>query len=174
MTDSDQEREIIRKTTKEVLQAMDIDIQASEEKIESSEDGGEIFTINLKFANPSILIGQSGSNLQALQYIIKLLAYQRIRALDLKNKDKDTSKRKMIRINLDINDYKKQRENSLRELARDITKQALYSGNSIALRPMSSYERRIIHMEIAKHPKLSTESLGEEPFRKIIIKVKEN
>ena len=172
MTGSDQEKEIIRKTTMEVLQAMDIDVQINEEEIKETEDGGEIFTINLKTEDPSILIGQSGGNLQALQYIVKLLAYQKIRALNPEGGELD--EKRAVRINLDVNDYKKQKEDSLRELARSMAEQTLHSGNSIALRPMSSYERRIVHMEIAKRQELATESLGDEPFRKIVIKIKEN
>ncbi len=175
MNDRDQEnqeKEIIRKITKEVLQAMDIEVQTDEEEFESAGEGRKIFTINLRADDPSILIGQSGGNLQALQHIVKLLAYRRIKALNPKNEE-DNNEGKIIRINLDVNDYKKQREDSLRGLARSMAEQALYSGNSVALRPMSAYERRIVHMEIAKHQELSTESLGEEPFRKIVIKMKE-
>ena len=167
-----QEKEIIRETTREILRAMDIEVQADEEKFEDAEDGGKVFTINLKVDDPSILIGQSGGNLQSLQYIVKLLAYRKIRALDLENED--GAEGKMIRVNLDVNNYKEQKEDSLRGLARGMAEQALHSGNSIALRTMSSYERRIVHMEIAKHQELATESLGDEPFRKIIIKIKEN
>ena len=173
MTDSNQEKEIIRETTEEVLQAMDIDVQMEEEEIKETEDGEKIFTINLESADPSILIGQSGGNLQALQYVVKLLAHRKIKALNPETESEESSDRKMIRINLDINGYKKQREESLQELARGMAEQVLSSKNSVALRPMSSYERRIVHMEIAKHPELITESLGDEPFRKIVIKMKE-
>ncbi len=174
MTDSNQEKEIIRETTKEVLQAMDIDVQMNEEEIKETEDGGEVFTINLTAADPSILIGQSGSNLQALQHIVKLIAYKKIKAFSRETESGESGEEKMIRINLDVNDYKKQRENSLRELAGSMAEQVIQGGNSVALRPMSSYERRIIHMEIAKHQELATESLGDEPFRKIVIKIKGN
>lgn len=173
MTDSNQEKEIIKETTKEVLQAMNIVVQMNEEEIKETENGEKIFTINLESADPSILIGQSGGNLQALQYIVKLLAHRKIKALNPETEGEEFGERKMIRINLDINDYKKQREDSLQELARGMAEQVLSNKNSIALRPMSSYERRIVHLEIAKHPELATESLGDEPFRKIVIKVKE-
>ena len=161
MTDSNQEKEIIRETTREVLQAMDIDVQMEEEEIKETEDGEKIFTINLESADPSILIGQSGGNLQALQYVVKLLAHRKIKALNPETENEESDERKMIRINLDVNDYKKQREESLQELARGMAEQTLSSKNSIALRPMSSYERRIVHMEIAKHPELITGSLGD-------------
>ena len=172
MTDRNQEKELIKETIKEILQAMGVDAQLDEEKLENIE-GGEIFTVNLKMDDPSILIGQSGNNLQALQYIVKLLAYQKIKNFKLEDAKTDESNdSKMLRINLDINDYKKQRADSLQEMARGMADQVLYSESSVVLRPMSAYERRIVHMEIAKRPELITESLGEEPFRKIIIKVK--
>ncbi len=150
---------------------MNVEACIEEEELKSIESGEKIFTVNLETDEPNILIGQSGGNLQALQHIVKMLAYRKIRALSLEEEIDDEV---MLKINLDINNYKKQKEESLRELAKSMSNQVLYSKNSVALRPMSAYERRIIHLEIDKNKELATESLGDEPFRKVVIKMKEN
>ena len=152
---------------------MNVEARIEKEELKSIESGEKIFTVNLETDEPNILIGQSGGNLQALQHIVKMLAYRRMRALS-PPEEKEIDEEVMMKINLDINNYKNQKEDSLRELAKSMSNQVLYSKNSVALRPMSAYERRIIHLEIDKNKELATESLGDEPFRKVVIKIKEN
>jgi spoIIIJ-associated protein len=72
---------------------------------------------------------------------------------------------------VDINYYRKERERLIIELAKAGAKKAKLSQEDVVLPPMNSYERRLIHMEIASNPDLTTESVGEGKERHVVIKV---
>ena len=101
------------------------------------------------------LIGYRGEVLNAFQVILNSVA----------NKD---SKDK-VRIILNINNYREKREKSLEELADKISKTVLRTGRSITLEPMMAYERKIIHNRLQTSSKVKTYSIGEEPYRKVVI-----
>src|SRR3989338_3239358 len=71
---------------------------------------------------------------------------------------------------LDVNDYRLRRLEELREEVRKIAKRVRLYRKEIRLKPMSSFERRIIHMTLAEHPDIVTESVGQDPERKVVIK----
>jgi spoIIIJ-associated protein len=71
---------------------------------------------------------------------------------------------------LDINNYRQERENLIAELARAAAKKALATKEAISLPAMNSYERRLVHVELAIHPEVRTESAGEGKERYVIIK----
>ncbi len=71
---------------------------------------------------------------------------------------------------IDINYYRKERERLIAELARAAAKKAMLTKQDVELPPMNGYERRLVHMEIAAHPELRTESSGEGKSRKVVIK----
>lgn len=71
---------------------------------------------------------------------------------------------------LDINNYRKERENLIIELVRASARKALATKEEVPLPAMNSYERRIVHMELAAHPDLTTESYGKGKARYVIIK----
>ncbi len=83
---------------------------------------------------------------------------------------KAISKDKQKRVYLDINNYKKNKEEKLKEIIKKIAKQCSYKKESFTFPPMNAYQRRLVHMEIANHPDLTTESIGEEPERRVVIK----
>ena len=101
------------------------------------------------------LIGYRGEVLNAFQVILNSVA----------NKD---SKDK-VRIILNINNYREKREKSLEELADKISKTVLRTGRSITLEPMMAYERKIIHNRLQTSSKVKTYSIGEEPYRKVVV-----
>ena len=70
---------------------------------------------------------------------------------------------------LDVNGYKKRRYESLRTLAQHVAEQVDVSGQSCALEPMPAYERRIIHLTLAEHPCVTTESVGFGDARKVVV-----
>lgn len=150
------EPQIIQKvlqTVSELLEKLGIDATLSE-KLQSDDDR-ELLVINIKVKSPSLLIGQQGANLEALQHIARLL-FRR----------KTTEHVNFI---IDINEYKTQRIEYLKSLAVDISKRVLETGKFEVMRPMSSYERRIVHMELVNIAGVSAESLGEEPNRRIVV-----
>ena len=121
------------------------------------EDGTRRITI--KGDDASILIGHHGDTLDALQYLANLAS-----ARKNKNGERDKS-----RVTLDIEGYRAKREETLRALARKMAAKALRNKRSVMLEPMSAYERRIIHSEIQKMDGVSTNSIGSDNNRKIVI-----
>jgi spoIIIJ-associated protein len=106
----------------------------------------------------SILIGRQAETLNALQYIAGLMVSKEIgQALTLV---------------IDVQGFRKRREQQLRQLARRMADQAIKTGRRQVLEPMPANERRIIHIELRDHPQVTTESVGEEPRRKVTILLK--
>ena len=77
-----------------------------------------------------------------------------------------------VRVILDISGYKDKRKKVLEELADKIAKTVIRTGKKITLEPMPAYERKIIHSRLQNNKKVTTESVGEEPHRKIIVELK--
>lgn len=72
---------------------------------------------------------------------------------------------------LDVNNYRQERENLITELARAAAKKVLMTGEDISLPAMNAYERRLVHVALAIHPEVKTESLGESRDRHVVIKL---
>ncbi len=145
-------KELIKKIISEIVSKMGFVavIDVNEEK------GGNV-VFNLEIDKDShLLIGQHGINLLALQHITRLLVRKRI---DEK-----------VKFSLDVNDYRQQKNNSLSKLARDAAEQVLREKKAVALRPMTPYERRLVHLELAENKNIATESIGEGDERRVIIK----
>ena len=107
----------------------------------------------------SALIGHHGDTLDALQYLANLASTR-------KNKN---GERNRHRVTIDIEGYRAKREETLRALARRMAAKALRNQKSVMLEPMSPYERRIIHSEIQGIEGVSTNSIGSDNNRKIVI-----
>ena len=107
----------------------------------------------------SMLIGHHGDTLDALQYLANLAS-----AKKNVNGERDKS-----RVTIDIEGYRAKREDTLRALARRMAAKALRNRRSVMLEPMSAYERRIIHSEIQGIEGVSTNSIGSDNNRKIVI-----
>ena len=116
----------------------------------------ETVLIDLKMEDPQILIGQGGETLREIQHLFKIILYKKLGEI--------------VFIDLDINDYKKKKIEYLKELAKASAEEVVLTKKEKILFPMPAYERRIIHMELSQHPNVTTESLGEEPERKVVIK----
>lgn len=71
---------------------------------------------------------------------------------------------------LDVNNYRQERETLIAELARAAAKKAMATKGDVSLPAMNSYERRIVHMALAVHPEVTTESIGEGKERYVIVK----
>ena len=162
---SEENNKLIKKTVVELLDIMGLEANIEEERIEDVGGGQEVYTINLMTEDPNLLIGQYGSNLQSLQHIANIII--RRRALEESGDENEIGE---IKFNIDVNDYKKQKRESIIKLADTIANQVVYNKNSVALRPMSSYERKVVHMEISSRDNLATESVGDDLMRRVIIK----
>lgn len=111
--------------------------------------------IDIEGEDSKTLIGYRGEVLNSLQVILNSIA-------------KKDSKEK-VRIILNISNYREKREKSLEELADKISKTVLKTGKSVTLEPMMAYERKIIHNRLQSSDKVKTYSIGEEPYRKVVI-----
>ena len=103
----------------------------------------------------SILIGRQAETLNALQYISSLIA----------SKELGHS----IPLVVDVEGYRKRRQQQIRYLARRMAEQAVKTGRRQILEPMPANERRIVHIELRDNPSVTTESVGEEPRRKVTV-----
>ena len=130
---------------------------SAEAALYSCEDGTRRIIISGNDA--STLIGHHGDTLDALQYLANLAS-----AKKNANGERDKS-----RVTIDIEGYRAKREETLRALARRMAQKALRNKRSVMLEPMSAYERRIIHSEIQTIEGVSTNSIGSDNNRKIVI-----
>ena len=116
-----------------------------------------VITVDGKEAG--VLIGHHGETLDALQYLANLAA----------NKKTPDEKREYCRITVDVENYRLKREETLRALARRMADKVLRYRKSVMLEPMNPYERRIIHSEVQNIPGVSTNSIGSENNRKVVM-----
>lgn len=105
-----------------------------------------------------ILIGRRGQTLASLQYVLRLIVAEKMKM--------------WVPINVDVAGYKKRRYESLRGLALRLAEQVKRNQRLITLEPMPADERRIIHLALADHPDIDTESTGEGEARKVAILLK--
>jgi spoIIIJ-associated protein len=105
---------------------------------------------------PQVLIGERGQTLLDLQHLLSAMLRKKIES--------------KFFLDLDINDYKKKKMEYLKELARSTADEVALTKKEKALPAMPAYERRIIHMELAGRGNVTTESIGEDPDRRLVIK----
>lgn len=118
----------------------------------------ELFVIKIDSKDDcSLLLDQKGRNLKALEHLAKLLV------------TKKTDRK--ISLVLDLNNFLEKRNNQISELARLVAQKVQTTQRAYVLRPMSAYERRLVHMELADWQNISTESIGEEPRRRVVVKL---
>ncbi len=118
------------------------------------------YNVMLVSDNNAILIGKEGKNLDAIQTIIRTIIKK------LTNN--------IVKINLDASNYKAKKINNLEYEIKKIINEVVKTKIDVKLDPMNSYERMIVHNYVSKYDNLTTESIGEEPNRYIVIKYKEN
>lgn len=141
----------------------DIDIDATDQ---------EDIMVNIQTDEAGFLIGQAGANLQALQHLTRVLVNKKI---NLQLGDQADAANKImppVQFIIDVNNYRKNRTDLLKELALNMASQALSEKNPLFLQPMSAYERRIIHVSLAGHDQIDTESTGQGEERRVVIKPK--
>jgi spoIIIJ-associated protein len=112
--------------------------------------------INLKTDDFQILIGEEGKTLFEIQHLLKTILKKKI------NEE--------FYIDLDVAGYKKKKITYLKELAKSVADEVSLTKKERVLEPMSPFERRIIHLELASRPDVTTESIGKEPKRRVVIK----
>ncbi|OGZ23540.1 MAG: hypothetical protein A3A08_01575 [Candidatus Nealsonbacteria bacterium RIFCSPLOWO2_01_FULL_41_9] len=140
---------------------------ALEVEVDVLPQNGSTLPVNIKTDEPQILIGQGGQTLFEIQHILRAILRKKIAQSEFVPEEQG-----FLYIDLDVNDYKKKKIDYLKELARSAADEAALMKQEKILEPMSAYERRIIHLELAGRADVVSESTGEEPERKIVIKPK--
>ncbi len=127
---------------------------AEDFKIETSLNGETVF-LDIVGEKLGVVIGRRGETLDALQYLTILAS----------NKAEES----YCRISVDCNGYRAKRKETLEALAVKTAHRVLKQGRRVTLEPMNPYERRIIHSKVAEIEGVFSNSIGEEPFRKVVI-----
>ena len=109
--------------------------------------------------NNSILIGKNGKNVAALQLLIRQMVNSKLNS--------------PLGIVIDVGNYKEKRAKNIENLAKRLAREAYKTNTEVTMDSMNSYERRIVHEALADDKYVYTESVGEEPNRKVVIKLKE-
>ncbi len=145
---------VAKEVLERLLQAMGIEARVS---LRSSDipEGPPPIVLDITGQNLGILIGRRGETLRALQYVTRLIANRRLHH--------------WAEIVVDVEGYKKRRESSLTQLARRMADRATLLGQAVSLEPMPPHERRIVHLALRDHQKVTTESVGEGDRRKVVI-----
>ena len=123
--------------------------------ISKNENG---LNVRINGESAGALIGFRGETLYSVQNIISAVA----------SKNQETR----IRVILDIEGYKSKREKTLEELAEKVAKTVIRTRRPVTLEPMKAYERKIIHSKLQNNKKVTTNSIGEEPRRRVVISLK--
>ena len=118
----------------------------------------ENITITIFSDNNAILIGKNGKNMSALQLIIRQMVNAKLS--------------KSLSIIIDVGNYKEKRARNIEYLAKKLAREAYKTKTEITMDSMNSYERRLVHSALADDKYVYTESIGEEPNRKVVIKLK--
>ena len=151
---------VARETVSELLSKMHIQaqVEASYGEVDDIR-GTRAILVDVSGKDLSILIGKRSETLNALQYIARLIVSKELG--------------ENVTLVIDVEGYRERRERQLRQLAHRMSEQAVKTGRKQTLEPMPPNERRIIHMELRDDAHVTTESLGEEPHRKVTIIPKE-
>ena len=123
-------------------------------EITSRQDGKNLY-LNFEGEDSGALIGRRGDTLNAMQYLISLVA--------------NRGEGEFVKICLDSGNFREKREKTLQELAKKVAEGVLKTGRSQTLEPMSPYERRIIHGAVSEMEGVSSRSIGDEPNRKVVV-----
>lgn len=127
----------------------DIDVQ-----VEKTDDRN--VEINVKMDKPQVLIGENGQTLKGTERLLRLALRNNID--------------KRFYITLDINDYKKKKRDYLEQKAREAANEVSLTGVEKRMPALPASERRIIHIELEDREDVTTESVGKEPERQVVIK----
>lgn len=155
------EKEINEETKEQVIKSVQelvtkMGMECEIEVFEINKEEQKDLVCNIKTKDSNYLIGQYGINLQALQHIARLIV-----------RKKTENQTNFI---LDVNSYRQEKNESVISLAKAAAQKAIMEGRALTLRPMSAYERRLVHMELSRNEEIKTESVGDGEDRHIIIK----
>ena len=121
----------------------------------ATKSGDDTYSVELQGSSLGMLIGRRGDTLDAIQHITNYAV--------------NHGQGKRVRINVDAENYRKKREESLIRLANKVAGKVARSRRNITLEPMNAYERHVIHAALQDYPDVTTYSTGTEPGRRIVV-----
>ena len=148
---SREQQETIKNIIKEFFDKATIEVE-----IEGQSAEEDTFRVNLETEMPQLLIGENGQTLSEIQHVLKLILRRKFAP--------------GFYLDLDVSNYKKKKRVYLEELAKTIADEVALNKEEKELLPMPSQERRIIHLALSQRQDIVTESRGQEPDRRIVIK----
>ena len=141
---------VIKEIVDELLKLLEVEVKPVIEE----KDG--LVNIQLQTDNPGILIGYHGDTLASLQIMLSMMTYRKLGS--------------WVKILVDVGDYRERRKETLDKMALSAAQKVKFSGQDYAFPPMSSSDRRIIHIALSENPDVTTESQGEGFERKVVVK----
>ena len=147
----------IVKVTAEILQnllsKLGVSAVANLKQAEREDLGGPVFEI--EGDDSGLLIGRRGETLKALQFLVRFIASRQLGA--------------RASLLVDVEGYQERRYQTLINLAHNVAQRVVSSGRPITLEPMPPDERRIVHIALAEHPRVTTQSTGDGPDRQVVV-----
>ena len=140
--------------TKTYLKQIAKDMKIDDLTIQTVRDGKYV-TLRLESKKAAVLIGKRGQTLNALQQLAQLVA----------NKYSN----QFLMIQLDVENYRERRQESLEQLADRMADKAIRTGKKVEFEPMPSYERKVIHHALSRRLDIETVSVGTDPNRYLVI-----
>ena len=153
-----EEISIARETINIILEKMHVNADISVQLGDGDSSHVQPILIDIEGDDLSFLIGRKAETINALQYIASLIVGRELG--------------RWIPLQIDVQHYRKRREDELRKLAKRIADQVIRTGRKQVLEPMPPNERRIVHIELRENPYVETESIGEDPRRKVTVRPK--
>ena len=149
-------KEQIIETIQKMVGFMDLECQVNLKEETDDRNNKSLLVSVYTPENARFLIGKNGQNIKSLEQVLRGIFLKKIPEIN--------------NITVDVNDYRKSQTNHLVDLAKQVVTRVRSTQKAEAMFPMSPYERRIVHMELASYPDVTTESIGAEPNRRIVVK----
>jgi spoIIIJ-associated protein len=146
---------VSRQTVAELLEKMKVPARIEVRYGEPDEEGQRPVLVDIHGDDLAVLIGRRAEILNALQYIVNLIVSKQVE--------------RWVQVVVDVEGYRARREKQLRQMALRMADQAIKTGRRQVLEPMTASDRRVVHLELRDHPGVTTQSIGEEPARKVTI-----
>ncbi|NWG33861.1 MAG: protein jag [Chloroflexi bacterium] len=142
-----------------LLHLMGLEAQVAAHYGDTDRDDRRYINVDVRGNDLSVLIGRRSETLNAFQFLASLIIGKKTE--------------QFVQLVVDVEGYRARREKQLIQMAKRMADQVAKNGRKQTLEPMPSAERRIIHLALRDHPAVTTESTGEEPYRKVVIYPKE-
>jgi len=150
--------ELSEEVVSKLLELMHLNAQVSARYDDPDREGRKSVYVDVTGKDLGVLIGRRGKTIDAFQRIAALIV------------SKEMSR--WVRLSIDVEGHRSRREKQLRGMAKKMAQQVIKNGRRQSLEPMSASERRIVHMELQNSPDVKTNSIGEDPQRKVVIEPK--